>query len=413
MKNVLIFTYYFPPINAIASRRYGQMAPYMKEFGWNPTIVTTHSQGDLPIALPEKQIIRIGENCDSGKTLVSGEGGKGIPSFLKPLYAFYRRAGFELTSVDRFLFSWGKEVLARQEIIKETKPDVIIGTYLPAVALWLARMYSRKLNVPWVADFRDACSLYNPSSFPLAKSLDRVIDKFLVRNADAVLTISPHLASLLKNFYHKPTEVIYNGFDTPLTPERSSTGISKEPSDMVLYYAGRFHPHRVPAAKLLIDWLAMHKAPVSFKTRSLGPLEANKALSDYAKQKGVSDKVTILPPATHDVIAKEERDADVLLVFEDVKKMNPISQTNMTGKLFEYLPFAAPILAVTRADSDIGVVLDDTLRGFLASNITELDYAMGRIRSHDLPSPDYKNVSSYSRNMQCKKLCRVLDRVVS
>ena len=34
MKNVLIISYFFPPFNSSASRRYGQMTPYMEEFGW-------------------------------------------------------------------------------------------------------------------------------------------------------------------------------------------------------------------------------------------------------------------------------------------------------------------------------------------------------------------------------------------
>ena len=62
MKKVLIISYHFPPVNNIASRRFGEMVSFMPNFGWEPFVLTTKSKGTLPVLIPEKKIIRIGNN---------------------------------------------------------------------------------------------------------------------------------------------------------------------------------------------------------------------------------------------------------------------------------------------------------------------------------------------------------------
>ena len=410
MKKVLIISYYFPPVNIIASRRYGDMAPYMESFGWKPIMLTTHSVGDLPVRVPEKDIMRVGENCDSGKKVVAAEGYRGIPAIVKPFYFLYHKYGIDITSIDRFVFSWRRDVLKNFSLIEKTKPDLIIATYQPAVSLWLASALSKKLSIPWVADLRDAVSLYNTSPLRLAKQIDAFVDKQIMKSVSHIVTVSPALAKLMGDFYQKPVDVIYNGFDLtnhtipPRPPEKNSS--------FTLYYAGRFHPHRIPAVKIVIDWLAEGVLPRAiFRARSLGPQEANEEILHYAEKRGVRKTVELLPSASPDVIFEEERKADILLVCEDVAKMNPISNTNMTGKLFEYMPFHAPIVAITRKDSDIRLVLEDTGRGFLASGKKELADVMRRIHRGLSPSRKENRINAYSRESQCRKLCQILDEV--
>ena len=41
MKKILIVSYYFPPLNLIAAKRYGTMCKYFEEYGFEPYIITT------------------------------------------------------------------------------------------------------------------------------------------------------------------------------------------------------------------------------------------------------------------------------------------------------------------------------------------------------------------------------------
>lgn len=411
MKKVLIITYYFPPINIISSRRYGEMAPYMPKFGWEPIVLTTHSEGNLPLRINAENIIRIGENCDSGKVLVAQEGSKGIPFLIKPFYALSKKLGMEIKSADRFLFSWGREVLKHTAQIEKINPDVIVASYQPATAMWLGHLLARRLKKPWVMDFREAASPYNTCKSSLAKFVDKKIDRYLLRTASAIVTVSPQLASLLEAFYERPVGVVFNGFDIPQSALAKNT-LRRAKKQIVLYYAGRFHPHRIAPVKLLIDWLSLAKNQQAiFVARSMGPKESNEKILLYAKRKGVADKIQLRDPASPELILQEEKKADALLVCEDIGKASHISQTNVTGKLFEYVPFKAPILAIAREDSEIGEILADTGRGFLAWNLDTLGQRMEKIMNDDIPVRKQARVNDYSRKSQCKKLCAILDDV--
>lgn len=412
MRKVLIITYYFPPINIIASKRYGRMALYMPKFGWEPVILTTNSEGNLPVLIPEENIIRIGENCDSKKVLVAEEGYRGIPKVLKPFYFLYKKLGMEIKSIDRFLFSWGKEIFKQKELIEKVNPDVIISTYLPAVSVWLGYIFSKKLKKPWLVDFRDACSLYNVCKSPIIRFLDRKIDKILMKQADSIITVGPYLAETMEKFYKRPIKIIYHGFDALPNEESKKRNEIFSKKEKIIYYAGRFHTHRLSSVKLLIDWLAQNKENnLHFVIRSIGPFQSNKEILNCAKKKNVLHKINLLASAPPEVILKEEKEADILVLFEDLGELGPVSKGTMTGKLFEYLPFQAPILAIARTDSDIGIILKDTSHGYLVSNTKQLDEAMEKILSYQSPNPDWEKVKKYSREEQTKKLCSLLDEI--
>ncbi len=46
MRKVLIISYYFPPINMLASKRYGTMCKYLEENGYKPYVLTTRHYED-------------------------------------------------------------------------------------------------------------------------------------------------------------------------------------------------------------------------------------------------------------------------------------------------------------------------------------------------------------------------------
>ncbi len=413
MKRVLIVSYHFPPVNNINSRRFGEMAPYMLNFGWEPIILTTKSEGTLPAKIPEENIIRIGENYYK-EGVVSEEGERGIPPSLKLPYFFYKKLGMEIGSIDRFLFTWGKEVKKNKNIVKDRKPDLIIATGYPPAPLWVGRFFSKEIKKYWIADLHDPLSLWNNSKLPLIKFLDEQIDKFLIKSASAVITLGSWLASRMERLYQRPTEIIYNGFDRTEREENTKKNrpMARRKKFKVVYYAGRFHAHRMGAVKLFVDWLAQQREDsISFVLRSLGPTEANEEIMEYARGKNILSKINFLPPAPQEIIFQEEKEADTLILFEDVSKMMRNSEGTLPGKLMEYLQFKAPIVAINRADSEIGEILRKTSRGYLVSNLEELNKAMQETLSGKYPVFNWAKVKGYSRFSQCKKLCEIFDRV--
>jgi hypothetical protein len=408
MKKVLIISYYFPPVSNIAAHLSQGIAKNMPKFGWEPFIITTESKGNLPVLISEKNIMRFGLHCDSGKKLVSEEGTKGIPKIIKLPYILSKKLGIEIVSIDRFLFSWGKEVLNNIEAIKKINPDVIIATCYPPSGVWLGNIVSKKIKKPWVADFRDPMSFYNSSKFPFAKFLDGIIDKAIVKTASFVITVGPSLAEKLGAFYKKPSYVIYNGFDNQkIDIHRKKIGDKK-----IIYYAGRLHAHRIPAVKLLIDWLAQEKNNnIILKLRSIGPTESNEEIIKYATEKNALSKIFLLEPSSPNIIREEEYQADILVLFEDIGNLGEYASCTMTGKLFEYLPLKPPILAIARKKSDIETIIKSTSRGCLVSDFDGLSVAMNNILKDSLPSPNLEEVKKYSFEQQAKKICQLLNEI--
>ena len=68
MRKVLIISYYFPPINMLASKRYGTMCKYLEENEYKPYVLTTRHYKDREngirleqeIPIDKEQIIQIG-----------------------------------------------------------------------------------------------------------------------------------------------------------------------------------------------------------------------------------------------------------------------------------------------------------------------------------------------------------------
>lgn len=417
MKKLLVVSYHFPPINNINARRFGGIVEHLTKFGWEPIVLTTKTSGDLPVAIPEEHIIRIGENYYSKKEgVTSEEGFEGIPALLKVPFFFYKRLGMEIGSIDRFILTWGKEVMKQKEAIRQTNPDMIIASCYPPVGIWVGRYLSHILKKPWVADLQDPLSLWNNSSFPFAYRVDRMIDKALVKTARGVIAISSHLAGQMHDLYKKPTTIIYNGFDIIKKSGSREEG-EKKPATLeehrrILYYAGRFYKHRMSAVKLLLDWIGRNREKnPRFIIRSLGPREANEELMQYAGTVGVMDSIEIREPASPETIIQEQKEADILLVFEDIEKQMRNSEGTMPGKFLEYLPFEAPIIAITRSDSEMGDILGNTKRGYLVSDDSELEEAMERVFSRTSLEPAEDVVQSYSREEQTKKLAEFLDRL--
>jgi len=411
MKRVLIISYDFPPVNNIAARRYGEMVSYMTDYGWEPFVLTTKSSGDLDIAIPKENIIRIGQHHQQG-LIVESPGAEGLPKFLKFGYYLYKKLNLNFKSIDRFLFTLPMPILKELEIIKKVNPDIILASFGPATSLWLGNLLSRKLKKPWVADFRDSSSLTNYSALGV---LDKCVDKLLLNSASGITTVSPTLAYLLADFYNKKAMVVFNGFNEKNTFNGNCRNKSAKNAKKIIYYAGRFNLQQLNSVKLLIDWLAKcGRNDIVFTIRSLGTKEMDTMISNYAKDLKVCGMVDILEPAEDKIIQKETEEADILTVFVDYEEDVPAAVGTITGKFLKLLPLGTPVLVIGRKDSDIGRILHETGTGYLVSNAAQLAIFMRRALCGSLTlRPVWEEIKKYSSKNQCKRLCYFLEKIIT
>lgn len=407
MRNLLLISKDFPPLNTIASRRFGELCLYTKEFGYTPWVLTMNCTGPLKIPIPAAQIFRAGAHP---------RGFQKEPQWYSDRTAFRlaSQLGFRALAAEPRFFSWVQSALKLFKKISEETPkmDVVVGTYGPSSSLFLARAFARKMGVPWVADFRDLGAFREDSRNILIKFLDQAWEKRLVKSAAALTTVSPTLQEILGSHYDKPTAVIFNGFDSVLEPSKTPRRDPALVPSKYLHYAGQLYPHQMKSIELLFRVVKPFEELRIF-FRLLGPQYLAEQVGALAKAYGLQERVILKPAGHSEELTDEAARATANLVFEDLSREKLWSRGTITGKLLRLLPLRPPVLAIARADSDIRVVLENTKKG----EICEDEETLKKLLQEFLERPqNYSgktdSIKTYSKREQARILCSFLDEVL-
>lgn len=417
MKKVLIISYSFPPLNNIAARRYGDMAKYFPENGWEPWILTTNCSGVLPVQIPGNRVIRIGEhhkNRSNELNNVSINKAKYQKKVLKIIKKLTEPLKFRFTTIDRTNFQWYKTIKSNEEELDFLANfDVIVASYGPPATIWIGKYLSKKFGIPWIADLRDLGALRVDNRNKLAIFIDMQIEKYVYKNVLGFTTVSNTLKKILDKNYGKPVTTIFNGWDSEALTINDSKTENSDKKEKYIYYAGSFYPHRMDSIKLLIMCLDELDEKVKLIIRSLGPVDLEMEIKEFAKIEGKSKLVNVLPSCDPHVVKAEEEGAILNVIFEDMNKNNEWSRGTLTGKFLQLLKQNKPILTIARSDSEIGEILLDTEKGELCSTTDEIISYINRILKNPNTCPgNVEKINQYSKKFQSQKMCDFLDRLI-
>lgn len=408
MKNVLIITYCFPPLNVIASRRYGELAPFMEANGWRPWVLTTNSVGDLPVQIPVEQCLRVGDHPQQSLRIEDmNQTAHRMPGFLEATRTLASRANIRFQSLDRTVLKWYSQIKNEAKRIASSipKPDAIIGSFGPAASLWAAKLFSSRFNAPWIADYRDLGALDRRDRPELCHKLDLFLEKRLLSTATALITVSEHLSDIISTEYKKPSKCIYNGWTEQVPPAPLGRAI---PDEGYLYYAGRFCLQRIDSVLMLMNCVK-EMNEITLKIRSLGPRDLEERVIDHAVSIGIRDRVELLAAAGQKTVNEEAELASANVVFEDLDTNNPYSAGTLTGKFLQLLTYSPPVLAVARKDSEIGAILKDADKGEICSDKGQITEFLNSIIRKETKWVGNLNIEKYSKRHQAKRLCSFLD----
>jgi glycosyltransferase involved in cell wall biosynthesis len=232
-KKVLVVAYFFPPIGGGGVQRTVKFVKYLRDFGYEPTVLTVkkgkHSVDDTSFDkdIPKDvRIVRtnfIGLFAPKKKTSVgpsTSNGGSTKKSFVKKtlasVYHFCERFFF-IPDIQMLWrpFAVGKAL----SVLRKEKFDVIYSTSSPFTNHLIARDLHRITGIPWVADFRDHWTLapgYQPPSF-VHRWLDRHFEESILHEASGIIfNTETNRREVQESFRFTPskTDVIYNGFDS-------------------------------------------------------------------------------------------------------------------------------------------------------------------------------------------------------
>ena len=233
MKKVLVITYYWPPSGGAGVQRWLKFVKYLNEFGWEPIIYTPENpevpaiDNSLIKDVPEGLLVlktKVWEPYSAYKRFVGRKKNDSIkagflsekknPSFTEKI-AVYVRGNYFIPDARKYWIKPSIKYLL--EYLKDNPVDVMVSTGPPHSMHMIALGIKEKLNIPWLADFRDPWTNIDfYDKLMLSSSADKKhkrMEQQVLKTADQLVTVSWNWAKDFEDLGAGKTEVITNGFD--------------------------------------------------------------------------------------------------------------------------------------------------------------------------------------------------------
>ncbi|MDZ5447620.1 glycosyltransferase [Micromonospora sp. 4G57] len=362
---LLIVAYHFPPADSVGARRPAALARYAAERQWDVRVLTTGTPDlENPVPeVPERHIVRVAPVPRLPRLrrspAAAADGADATAS--RPATAARTRAADLRLAVNRWVWKAGSELLVPDSQVNwiwpavrrflDTRdgwrPDVILATGPPFSVFAVAARLARRLDVPWVADYRDLWSVGNEYwvRTRARRSVDRRLERRLLRSAAASVTVSEPLAEAMRRTLGVHTRVVMNGIDRrpPATSTEPVAGpqarADHAAATLTLAHTGYVYPSRRDPGPLLEAVASLGEDAARVHVVFAG--EDNGIVRRAVERTGVADSVTLLGQVSAEKSWRIQAEADVLvlLMWND-----PRDAGTVTGKIFDYLFARRPIL---------------------------------------------------------------------
>lgn len=441
-----MIAYFFPPIGGSGVQRTLKFVRYLRGHGWNPIVLTvgnSYTPYDNDDTLlnelsQDTEIYRIDQkyinseqlNYNTAQQILNLVYGLTDDEVLMKQYC--DRIKENNCSQRRWILEpdkyivWVNEVLQNiEKTIDFKKIDLIYTTSGPYSGHIVGYYIKRKYNIPWVADFRDewfnnqcAKQFYKGDKFK--RQLHKSMEQKIVDYADRVIAVTPVSSQNYRDIFNLPYEkvvTITNGYD-----EEDFEHISREKSRndkfLLLFYGslyfGNDYLDRVfMAVNELIKDKRIDKNLIEIKL--IGKIDIS--IQDLFSQLDKYNLIKYEGYKPHlECICEGSKSNILLLPSGPDEGFIPV----YLGKIFEYLRFAIPILAIVPKNSAMEQLLKETgsgknfdhddIRG-IKSYI--LKYYNEWLRGENSFNPDFEKIKQFERQKLTEKLSKVFDELLS
>lgn len=368
MKNLLIISPNFPPINAADMHRVRQSLPYFPEMGWKATVVAVEPRFVemsedplLPETLPgDAEIIRIGawQPRTTRKFGLGNLGYRSLSSYCKTCNELIRRNRYDLIYFSTTAF-----------------PVMVLGRY------WKQRFgipYIIDMQDPWRNDFYlDKPRNERPPKFRIAYTMDKYMERYAMQRVDGIVSVSAGYPKTLSERYPRIrpemcTVIPFGGasvdfdildktkIDNPLFRKNEDTiniaYIGRGGHDMALATGSMFRAVRegLDREPGLFSRFRFFFVGTSYAAEGMG----QKTIEPVAEKWGVAGQVTeITDRLPYFTALQVLRDADLLFIPGSTDAQYTAS------KLYPYILASKPLIAVFNENSSVVEILDKTRAG--------------------------------------------------
>lgn len=320
-----------------------------------------------------------------------------------------------------FVIRWGWI----KRVVNLSKPDLIMATGDPWSGLWLGEKLSKKLNVPFIADFRDPWTLGDlrlreRSSF--SDGIDKFFEKKMIEKADQLIFTSDQTNKIYAEKYEIlpiKTATIYNSFEPGLMKKGGNIlNLSKwESSKFNILFLGRFR--RLSSTSLVVDLLnqIQVKAPEALnliRIHSFG--KPDKYEMERIEEVGFDSLFIFHAPFEPEESLSIMNRADLLLLSTSRERSKIIP-----AKLWDYLFSEVPILSIV-PNPEVGEIVGKTNAGvhFSPEKMAEIsEFLIKTIQAKqsgsDLSTPsrkEVKDIEEFTSKAATVKLATIFDELL-
>ncbi|MFH2037764.1 MAG: hypothetical protein ABIJ45_15290 [Candidatus Zixiibacteriota bacterium] len=414
-KNVILFSYYFPPLGMGGVGRAWALYKFLPSFGYNVHVITVKD-----ILFPNYDYSIIGD------TLLDNVHRTGSHDPARILYKLgvrrlkASRSGSASISFFNYPDSkkgWNRFAIKKtEELLKKHDVSAIITTSPPPsthlIGLKLKEMY----NIPWVADFRDfwfsqPIELIYKDSKQKEYSLN--LKKDIIKKADGVVAVN----NSIRDYFGRGT-LIYNSVDINMASlwRNEKVRNRKDNSKLIIAVLGTIN-HLCPIDPLFSAIRSIFDADVTPKERikivHIGHSDKDemRLLIQKYSLEGILEFPGYLPK--QDAIRAASK-ADIL--FFSVSQFEKYHI--LPGRIFDYLISGKPIIGVVPSGSDAETLLTEYNYGVVTNDYSGnqlADYLGGFI--NDKSKVVKREISAaelnrFSNRTMAGKFARVLDEVI-
>lgn len=432
-RKVLIITYYWPPSGGAGVQRWLKFSKYLRDYGWEPIIYTPENpeapaiDNSLEKDIPEGiTVIKmpILEPYTAYKRFVGMKPGEKVNAgFLQEKekpglaegIAIWLRGNFFIPDARRFWIRPSVKFL--NDYLKINPVDAIVSTGPPHSMHLIALKIHKKLDIPWLADFRDpwtGIDFYHQLKLTsFADRLHHTLEKKVLSTASAVSVISRDMVNEFNGIVKREYKLVTNGFDeqdiSPLPQNQLDTKFT-------VSHIGSLNATRNPDRL----WKALYEMAVAnpafakaLQIKLVGKVDI--AIIKSIEEYHLSGYLTRIEYMPHQEVMHEIQKSQVLLLLIN---NTPNAKGILTGKIFEYLGSGRPVLNIGPEDGDAAVILKNSAAGQTAGYENEdgmkrilADY-FTRFSEQRLES-NTKNQLKYSRKALTAEISVILNEIVN
>ncbi|RLD88479.1 MAG: glycosyl transferase family 1, partial [Bacteroidetes bacterium] len=413
-------------------QRWLKFVKYFREFGWEPVIYTPENPegpvedytlfNDIPknievIKKPIKEPYRFykkltGKSKDQKIQTAFLSESVSKSSVLENL-SVWIRGNFFIPDARK---SWIKpSVSYLSSYLQKNDIDVIVTTGPPHSMHMIGYYLNKKLNIAWLADFRDPwTNIDYYDQLKLTKRADRIhhkLEKKILLNANAITVISPGMITDFKDKVDREYHFIPNGYDEEDIKAGIKTGKYEK---FTLSHIGSLTKTRNPKNlwNVLREMISEDEQfSADLEIRNIGKIDFN--VVESLKEVGLEKYLTTINYLPHNEVIIEQKKASLLLLLIND---TPNAKLILTGKLFEYLVSGTPVLCIGPPDGDAaqitrktncGRVFDfkdeNNLKKYIAASYKKFKEGELTVKCSD--------VQQYERRILTEKIASVLSGI--